>query len=128
MRLVQLAWDTEYKKKGEKQDKKNSSLLPTCPIIRNRHLKNVNIDTISLVATYITQSVLEQEASQIKSTQLEKMLFPYDSDKKREDFKRLCCLTMLCLVLVRGCSVRVINKNNNPKMFSRPLWKIQNHV
>lgn len=46
-RLVPLAWNIKYKKKGEKQDKKNSYSLANCPIIKNRYLKkNINIGTM----------------------------------------------------------------------------------
>lgn len=75
MKLVH-AWNADYRKKGEKQDKKNSYLLPNSPIIRKRSLKkNANIGTVYLFAIHVTQSVTEQ-VSQIRSIQLEKkMLF-----------------------------------------------------
>lgn len=97
---------SEHKKRAEKQDKKNFYLLSSSPIIRTRYLKNVNGGTICLFAAHVTQSMTEQEVSQIRSTQLEqkkkKMLFPNYSDDKREKFERLCCLTTLCLALVKS--------------------------
>lgn len=62
---------SEHKKRAEKQDKKNFYLLSSSPIIRTRYLKNVNGGTICLFAAHVTQSMTEQEVSQIRSTQLE---------------------------------------------------------